>query len=66
MFIVHDNWSTTQTNVAVNLWSVWTGDPNTSTTAPWLQNDHLWFVPEPGVMLLIAGGLLLAIRRRRR
>jgi hypothetical protein len=66
MFIVHDSWSNTQTNVAVNLWTVWTGNPETSTPAPWLQNDHLWFVPEPGVMLLVAGGLLLLIRRRRR
>ena len=66
MFIVHDNWGTTQTNAAVKLWTIWTGNPDTSTTAPWLQNDHLWFVPEPGIMLLIAGGLLLAIRRRRR
>ncbi|HUU33040.1 MAG TPA: hypothetical protein VMW48_03195, partial [Vicinamibacterales bacterium] len=59
MFVVHDNWSTTQTNVAVPLWVFWTGDPISSTPAPWLRNDHFAYVPEPGLLLLLASGLLL-------
>jgi len=65
LFIVHDNWSTTQTNVAVPLWTVWNGNPDNSTPADWLQNDH-FAIPEPGTVLLIAAGLLLLVRRKRR
>jgi len=66
LFIVHDNWSTTKTNVAVPLWTTWNGNPDTSVPADWLQSDH-FTIPEPGTLLLFgAAGLLLLVRRRRK
>ncbi len=65
LFVVHDNWSTTKTNVAVPLWTFWTGDPATSTAAPWIQNDHFAWIPEPSVLLLVGASVLLLLKKRK-
>ncbi len=53
-FIVHDNWPTTGTFVAVPL------DTN------WMQNDYVTNVPEPATMSLLAiGAIGLVVRKKR-
>jgi hypothetical protein len=57
--IVHDDWSTTQENVAMPLWL----NPGVNWSTYWRQDD-LFLIPEPAtIMLLGLGGLLL--RRKR-
>ena len=61
--IVHDDWSTTATKVAMPLFVFYAGENNYGTE--WRQNDH-FFIPEPATLgLLLIGGFAMLMGRKR-